>query len=408
MIPRSSARFLGFCLIASATACLGGSLDDYPEMAYPYLEDSFHRETSYGGSISSLGRWTVLLRDEAGRPLVAREDWINPAKPNVVVTSETYEFSWELPVELPLGSAHLGLLIDAKGCTSWPSHVRTTEKRGDSTVSVVDFEVSWNAGARSLITRRTRQGSTEAGAPPCPWRDSIVLDGSNRPTVQVTCMEDVRTLPAGAQRWTRIRHYDFPSDTRPRWTTEHSTDTARYVDSVTYFGPVETPTHKTTIVRKSGTPETILSRRTDSLFWNSQRQVISRIYHVGVDSARAGYLYQWIEGRLFQVAIGSFDFDSMVSVSDVDAFTYPTTGTAINPRSARPLWLPRTSRGLVVIPRNSTAPALVEWVNFDGRRQNLAVAPEGDGTISVAAPRGVGILRVTEDGRTKVHPIANF
>lgn len=408
MIPRSSARFLGFCLIASATACLGGSLDDYPEMAYPYLEDSFHRETSYGGSISSLGRWTVLLRDEAGRPLVAREDWIHPAKPNVVVTSETYEFSWDLPVELPLGSAHLGLLIDAKGCTSWPSHVRTTNRRGDSTVSVVDFEVSWNAGARSLITRRMRQGSTEVGAPPCPWRDSILFDGSNRPTVQVTCMEDLRILPASAQQWTRIRHYDSPSDTRPRWTTEHSTDTARYVDSVTYFGPVETPTHKTTIVRKSGTPETILSRRTDSLFWNSQRQVISRFYHVGVDSVRAGYLYRWNEGRLLQVAIGSFDLDIMVSVSDVDAFTYPTTGTAINPRSAHPLWLPRTSRGLVLIPRNSTAPARVEWVSLEGRRQPLRIVATSESTMTVATPRGFGMLRVTQGMVVRTYSIHGF
>lgn len=396
MIPRSSARFLGFCLIAIATLCQGGSLDDYPEMAIPYLEDSFHRETSYRGTISSLGRWTVLQRDQAGRPLVAREDWIHPTNPNVVVTSETYEFSWALPVELPLGSAHLGLLIDAKGCTSWPSHVRTSERRGDSTVSVVDFEVSWNDAARSLITRRTPQGSTEVGAPPCPWRDSILFDVSNRPTVQVTCMEDLRILPASAQRWTRIRHYDSPSDTRPRWTTEHSTDTARSVDSVTYFGPVETPTHKTTIVRKSGTPETILSLRTDSLFWDSERQVISRIYRVGVDSARAGYLYHWNEGRLLQVAIGSFDLDSMVSVNDVDAFTYPTSGTAINPRSSRPFGLRRTSRGLVVIPRNSTAPALVEWVSLEGRSQPLRILATSEGFLTVAAPRGFGVLRMTE------------
>jgi len=408
MIPRSSARLLGFCLIASTTTCVGASLDDYPEMAYPYLEDSFSRESSYRATVRSLGRWTVLQRDQDGRPVVAREDWIPPAAPNTVSTSETYEFSWGLPVELPLGSDHLGLLVDAKGCTSWPSHVRTTETRGDSTVSVVDFEVSWNDATRSLTTLRTQQGSAAVGAAPCPWRDSIAFDGSDRPTVQVTCMEDSRTLAGAAQRWTRIRHYDSPSDSRPRWTSEHSTDTARSVDSVAYFGPVETPTHKITVARKSGAPGTILSSRTDSLFWNSRGQVVSRIYHVGVDSARAGYRYRWDEGRLLQVATGGFDLDSMVSVGDVDAFTYGTAGSAIRSRSDRAVGLRRTSQGLVVIPRIGTVPARVEWTSLEGRRQPLRIAATSGSSLTVAVPPGPGFLRVTQDDLVRTYGVSGF
>lgn len=119
----------------------------------------------------------------------------------------------------------------------------------------------------------------------------------------------------------------------------------------------------------------------------------------------------WVGDKLITKTTGFYHGPDLATPSaslTTISYGYGTKGTSVDRPAARAHELRRSANGRIVIPRHGTSPIQVEWTALDGRRQNLAVAPEADGTISVATPRGVGILRVTQDSRTKVHPIANF
>ena len=414
MIPRSPTPFLVACVLASAVSCLASTIDDNPYLVYPYLEDSVRSSTNITGPEGGVlvENWVVQSRDAKGRPLVTRKEISNAAKPELGSSFDTRTFTWALPVELPIQYQGRDFLIAAyfQGCTSFPSQVLLEEGRSlDSTSYFMEFRTAWNPTDRSLTVSLWYNGSNTMTGP-SPWRDSLVFDAQNRAILEVVAGWDSVDGAEVRRNTTRILHFENPTDTRPRWTSEHSEDTSEVLDSVYYFGPVNRPTHATRVRRKDGKPDAPPEILTGSLEWDAEGHLVSHHYILGTSldsSTRVSETTTWESGKLTRWQWTFANADTVGTLVEA-AFTYGSAGTAIRSRSARPFGLSRTSRGLVVIPRNSTAPALVEWVGFDGRRQSLRIVATSESSLAVAPPRGLGVLRVTQDGRTKIHPVANF
>jgi hypothetical protein len=410
MIPRSPTPLLVACVLASVAQGHATTIDDLlDQLQAPYLEDTVFGSGSGQSQPRFEFTWEVGSRDAKGRVQTASYiDYPNPSPDSA--QEYTFDYSWDQPVEIPFRSWALQYLPSCMGCRVWPSRVRTHLTTREVTF-VWDEISTWNPSSRSLTVDWVGVGSTIFEDGPCPWRDSLVFDASLRPVLQVRCLDSKRNAPGVAFRtWMRLG-YDNPTDTRPRWTSEGSEDTSEWIDSVRYEGPAETPTRLIKTIRKAGGSKDLGTTRVDSLIWSRDGHLQSRIYGYKGDTSRVAENYTWVSGRLKTVVLGFYPSSNLLNPTTVLnswSFGYGLQGTAV-PRSAvRIHGLRRSANGRIVLPRRGTSPVQVEWTALDGRRQDLAVVPEGEGTISVAAPRGPGFLRVTQDGRTKVHPIANF
>ena len=378
----------------------------------PYLEDTVFGD----GSSETLPRyefeWTVGARDGKGRPLMASYTEYPSRYPDSTLRY-AMDYTWGQPVDLPFRNWGMEYLPSCLGCTAWPSRIRTHLTRQEDTF-VWDHILTWNPSTRSMVLTLAGVGSTQFAEGPCPWRDSVVFDASGRPTLQVRCLESRKTVIATALRTSMRLHYDKDTDTRPRWTSEASEDTSQTIDSAFYEGPAATPTRMFLTHRKAGPSNSAITTRIDSLLWDRDGILQARIIGSGATPAGKSRLvenYTWVAGRLRTAITGIYPASTLWTptiVLNSWSYGYGSRNTSVDRRTTRPHELRRSTNGRIVVPHRGTGPVHVEWSGFDGRRQNLAVVPEGDGTISVAAPRGVGILRVTQDGRTKAHPIANF
>lgn len=413
MIPRSPTPLLVACVLASFAQSHAATIDDL--MGYlqaPYLED-----TVFGDGYSeTLPRyefeWTVGARDGKGRPLMAYYTEFPHPSPDSAL-HYAIDYTWDQPVDLPFRNWGMEYLPNCLGCTEWPSRIRTHLTLHSGTF-VWDNILTWNASTRSMVLKLAGVGSTEITEGPCPWRDSLVFDAAFRPTLQVRCLESKKTDPAFALRKSMRLHYDNGTDTRPRWTSETSEDTSQTIDSAFYEGPAATPTRMLLSQRKAGPSNSASTTRIDSLLWDRDGILQARIIGSGATPAGKSRLvenYTWVADRLRTATTGIYPASTLWTptiVLNSWSYGYGTSNTSVDRRTPRAHELRRTANGRIVISRGGSSPVHVEWSGLDGRRQNLAVIPEGESAISVAVPRGVGILRVTEDGRTKVHPIAAF
>lgn len=427
MIPRSPTPFLLACLLSPFAQGHATTIDDFANMVVtPYLEDSVFGSV-VGPSASPYGmainrgfssydfEWTVLERDVNGRPVLATDAQRDPSGRNPTQYLFYINYSWGIgssvfggfPERVPFRNWGVGYLPLCPGCTFWPQHVKFGLEEDSRGVGYHTEGNTWDSTARSVFSSREYRGS-------CP-NDSIVFDALLRPILQAKCTLLFEFTDQQTPLLTSMHlHYDNSTDWRPRWTSEQSEDTSEWIDSVHYVGPTSTPTHMRISHRKGGNANTEVTTRTDSLSWDEAGRLLSRLYDVESTSSSADRKmdrYIWVSGRLKSATSGIYrgsDLSTPISILTSYTFEYGTRPSSVEPRTARTNELRRSANGRIVVPRRDTSPVQVEWTALDGRRENLAIVPEGEGAISVAAPRGVGILRVTQDGHTKVHPIANF
>lgn len=410
MIPRFPTPLFVACLFATYAQGHATTIDDLlGQLQAPYLEDTVFESGSGQSQARYESTWQVGSRDSKGRPQTASYiQYPNPSPDSAL--EYTFDYSWDQPVEIPFRFWGMQYLPSCLGCRVWPSRVRTHLTAREVTF-VWDEVSTWNPSSRSLTVDWVGVGSTSFEDGPCPWRDSLVFDASHRPVLQVLCLDSKRNSPGVALRtWMRLG-YDNPTDTRPRWSSEGSDDTSEWIDSVRYEGPAETPTRLVRTSRKAGASMDLATTRVDSLIWSRNGHLQSRIYGGDGATSRVIENYTWVSGRLRTVVSGIYPSANLLNPTTVLnswSFGYGLQGTAVPRPAVRIHGLRHSANGRIEVPRRGMNPVQVEWTALDSRRQDLAVVPEGEGTISVVAPRGVGILRVTQDGRTKVHPIANF
>ena len=420
MIPRSPAPFLVACVLASAVCCSASKLDDleYPSnepfQVDPYFQDSLEVATKFGGSDLMIERWVVHARDANGRPLRTTLESSDPTRPEAGKTTVTNTFEWGLPVELPLArqprsfdTPHMFV-----GCTSWPSSLKTEFMQGDSSVLRAYYRTTWNPLDRSLTLRGDSswfQGVTFA-TPGAPWVDSIVFDEQDR-TIHV--IKHITITVGGAQIHTtksRRIHFENALDLRPRWTSEHSEDIGDVVDSVTYVGLVGRPTHAIHVRRLGGHLDSSFRVRIDTLEWGAEARLVSWSFVLGSspDSmARISSRTTWEGSKITRWIWQIANADTTETLME-KSFTYGGAGTGTSSRSTRLFGLRRTSRGLVGVPRNSTAPPRVEWVSLEGRRQPLRIITTSESSLTVAAPHGFGVLRVIQGHDVRNYSLTGF
>lgn len=414
MIPRSPVPLLVACALACFAQSHASTIDDLMgALQSPYLDD-----TVYGiGHSETLPRyefrWMVGSRDAQGRPLVASYTEYPNLAPDSAL-EYILDYTWGQPVDIPFRTWATEYLPNCLGCTVWPSRMRTRFTRKGA---VFDWDnlMAWDPYSRSMVVSRVGVGSTRFQEGPCPWSDSLVFDKSDRPVLQVRCRDSRTTDPARALRTSMRLHYDNATDTRPRSTSEESEDTSVAIDSARYEGPAATPTRLFLYHREAGASGLpAAATRIDSLVWDHDGNLQARI--IGTDATPAGKSllaenYNWVSGRLESATTGIYPPSNPWLASIVLnswSFGYRVQLISVRRRAIESPTLRRSSNGRFVIPCRNTRQVQVEWTGVDGRRQDLTVAPEGDQAVSVRTPRGVGILRVTQDGRTTVHPVANF
>jgi hypothetical protein len=366
--------------------------DDWIPEPNPYHRDTVYTTTLTSGSYRT-SLWTVDKRNAQGRPLHATRTWNKYHSQGFV--SSTDELSWTWTFDLP-GSPLIGSPF-------WPSRVDITSRDSAGTLFETQFRaVEWLADSRSIVSR------SNFIVPGCPWSDSLVYDTQNRQIQQVTCRLRVVSGDSSIERRTRTWFYESPSDSDPRWISEHSDDPTLASDSAFIVGPVARPILARIFRHDPRRPLDTLPV-IDSVRWNENGHILSRARWTQQPDTSHPTMYwsaeyAWDNRDLLSVIERFWVGDSAMD-QFWESYSYSEQSTSTQRRAPRPSVLRRTAAGRVSLTLPASGPARVEWVGPDGRRALLHNGPVPQGALELATPRGMGFLRVQQAGQVRVHSL---
>lgn len=361
-----------------------------------FLSDSVRRHV-VSSTEDYVLQWTVKSRDTAGRPLRARVE----QTPEDTVSTADFSYSWDFDVGLPT----------VEGTSRCPSRLVVAYGSVNGPVRSDTSWFTWNAADRSLI-RRDSWGYRN-----CPWSDSMVLDRESRLVAKVSCrlvLVDGRDSVLG---WTRMRRgYANSDNPLPRWVTSATflDSVPQEKDSVAVQGDGAAPTHARLFSWDYFPPprDTTAFLGWDSLRWDSSGRILSstRWYDPGDGRTPTRFEsteYTWVDSRLEVMIQSSWDGDTETR-RRTSTYLYSWDATSTPHRTPRPAPLRRTADGRVSLAFASSAPARVEWITPDGRRTVLHDGPVPRSPLELATPRGLGFLRVRQEGQVRVHSLPSW